>query len=303
MELSEEEFLRLLGERLPEVGDDAAVLAGGWLASCDAVVEGVHLPAGCSLRQMAARALCTALSDIAAMGGVPRWALVSLFVPRLGHRLLEEFLGGLTEVAERCGVRVVGGNTCRFPRAVVDLFVVGQMEAGLPPVRRSGARPGDLLFLTGSLGDAALGRRLLMSGQRLPPESGPLLERYLRPWPRLEEGRRLASIAHAMIDVSDGLLVDAGRLARASGVRLRLYWERLPLSRAFRELGGEPELALSGDDYELLYAVDPRHRREAARLGTWVGEVLEGDGVELVGWRGPETVGFDHFVTPWTQVS
>ena len=297
-------------------GDDAAVTVpgGATATSVDALVEGVHFRRDrASLRQIGAKALATALSDLAAVGAEPGEAYVVLGVPDdLDEDGCIEALDGIADCAAATGTTLAGGDVSRSPVLSFAITVVGHAPGPEQLVGRGGARPGDVLVLTGAIGGAAAGllaEELPDSGPRLPEEiAGRLRERLLVPVPRLEAGRALAAAgATAMIDVSDGLGGDAGHLAECSGVGLRIDAEALPLDRGVADLaeaaGREPlRLAVSGgEDYELL-ATLPAEGLDLAALAaaagvavTQVGEAVAGGGVEirLPGGRLLEPVGFD----------
>ena len=246
------------------VGDDAALLspvAGQELvAATDTLVAGVHYPEPADPASLGHRALAVNLSDLAAMGARPAWALLALTLPRADPAWLAEFAAGLDGLARAHDVALVGGDTTRGPLCVT-VTLLGHVP-GDSALRRAGAAPGDVLFVSGTPGDAAAGLALEQGRLAATPEASAYLrERFLRPQPRVALGERLRGHASACIDVSDGLLADAGKLAAASGVGLALEWEALPLSASLRAaLGVERarELALTGgDDYELCFAVHP----------------------------------------------
>jgi thiamine-monophosphate kinase len=272
------------------VGDDAAVLrppAGERLvATVDAVVEGVHFDARFAPEDVGWKALAVNLSDVAAMGARPLWALVALATPRGEDPARLARVGrGLAACARAHRIAVVGGNVTAARELSLTVTVVGSAPAGRILLRR-GARPGDLLLVSGTLGDAALGLG--------PGAAAPLARRQRRPRPRLALGRALAGIARAAVDVSDGLLQDLGHLCEASGVGAVVEVERLPLSPAYRAAArGRPrpwEAALTGgEDYELALAVAPARlaaARAAARRARTpvavVGRVVAGRGVRVV---------------------
>jgi thiamine-monophosphate kinase len=261
-----ERYFRAAGAQRADVrlgiGDDAAVLtppAGCELiATTDTLVEGVHFPAHTAPAAIGHRALAVNLSDLAAMGARPAWALLALTLPQAQEPWLEEFAAGLSALAREHKVALIGGDTTRGPLCI-SMQLLGFVPAGTA-LRRGGAHAGDLLFVSGTPGDAAAG--LALEQQRLSaPEAARayLRERFLRPKPRIALGEALREFASACIDVSDGLLGDAGKLAHASALAVELDYERLPLSPALEEtLGDEAarRLALSGgDDYELCFAV------------------------------------------------
>lgn len=300
------------------IGDDAAVLdvpAGRQLvAALDALVEGRHFPPGCEPRSIGHRALAVNLSDLAAMGATPAWCLLSLTLPAADEVFLAGFASGLLDLAEAHGVALVGGDTTGGPLVAV-VQALGTVPAGAA-LTRGGARAGDLVYVSGTPGDAAAGLRLLLdpvTGAALDDsQRRHLLDRFLYPSPRIALGQALTGLATACIDVSDGLAADAGRLAAASGCAVQLDMERLPLSPALRSFAGEAtarRLALTGgEDYELCFTIPPeRAALLAARLdnvkctATRIGTLVVGSGVTVREQGRPVTVdlaGFDHFAAP-----
>lgn len=322
--MGEFELLARVRERLPPPddarlriasGDDAAVTVpgGATATSVDAVVEGVHFDRGhASLRQIGAKALATALSDLAAMGAEPGEAYTVLGVPSdLGEDDCLRLLDGLVEVAAASGTALAGGDLTRSPALSLAITVVGHAPDADRFVTRAGAQPGDALVLTGELGGAAAGLLLLAhgdDGDSATPRAEALLARQLEPEPRLAAGRALAAAgARAMIDISDGLGGDARHLAAAGRVGLRIEAGSLPLQEGVAEVarrfGRDPlELAIGGgEDYELLAALPAAAldlEALAAAAGvpvTRIGDVVEGSGVEIRRPGGPAVAleGFD----------
>lgn len=288
------------GRVLVGPGDDAAVLRPGrrplvW--TVDALAEGTHFRLGWEApAALGRRAFRVNASDVAAMGGVPVAALVALEAPAtLAASVLDGVMRGLAADARRAGAVVVGGNVAAGRRLVVTVALLGETPGRV--VTRGGARPGDLLVVTGTLGGAGLAVWALRRGRRVPRPGVPS---------RLAAGRALARVAHAMIDVSDGLVQDAGHVARASGVTLELAAPQLPVAPACRAALGAAAAAFAataGEDYELLAAVPPRRLAALRDVGcrlTVVGRVRAGrPGVRLVDEGGrPVRLprrGFDHF--------
>ena len=288
------------------IGDDAAVLAGAgrrdWVVTTDLMIEGDHFLPGAPARAVGWKALARSLSDVAAMGAHPRYALVALAVPRATpSRWVRTFFAGMAVLARRHGVKLAGGDLSSAPQIVVDVQVLGEVSQGRAVLRR-GASAGELLFVSGTLGLSQLGLLALRRGR---VRRTPLLRRALRahryPTARLALGEALVRRARvsAMIDVSDGLSTDLAHLCQASGVGARVLAERIPavelpadLVRRFR--ANALELALNGgEDYELLFTVP---NRQAARLPkrlagvklTPIGEITRGRRITLVDSRGRE---------------
>jgi thiamine-monophosphate kinase len=300
------------------IGDDAAVVRPGrnglTVLTVDAQVEGVHFEWGLSApADIGARALAVNLSDLAAMGARPRWALVSLMLPgTLAVGDVEDLIGGLAELALRYGVAVVGGNVAQTPGpAVVDVTAVGD---GRPRrlLKRSGARPGDELLVSGEIGGAAAGLAMLRAGRSdVAPEC---VRRYRRPEPRIRLGQAVghARSARAAMDLSDGLADAAHQIADASGCGVEIDAGALPIARGARtwwaSRGEDPVIAAlgGGDDYELLFAVPPswRGRLRAVRQRvadpplTRVGVLTKDPGVCVLtreGRREQLPGGYEHF--------
>jgi len=295
------------------IGDDAALLdlpAGTELAATvDTLVAGRHFPHGTDARSIGHRALAVNLSDLAAMGATPAWATLALTVHDADAAWLERFSAGLLDLARAHGVVLVGGDTTRGP-LTVSVQLMGHVPRGAA-LRRSGAGAGDLLAVTGTLGDSGAG--LAFATAPLRGREGPaaldLIQRFEYPAPRVEFGVAARGLASAAMDISDGLVGDLPKLALASGLGAHVSVERLPLSDAMRA-AATPEQArdwalAAGDDYELLLAVPPRRfaalEAAAARLNlrlTAIGELVSGDAVtwSLNGANFVPTVcGFDHF--------
>jgi len=280
------------------------------------MIEGVHFrlrEGWSSAADVGHRALAGALSDLAAMGADPGEAYFALGLPEgFDEGLALELVEAADALALDCGVAIAGGDVVSAPALIVSVTVNGWAGEASALVGRDGARPGDLVGVTGVLG--AAGASLAIMSGRVPrgEQSGPALERAARPLPRLKEGRALADAGvHAMIDLSDGVAGDAGQIGLSSGTELRVELSRLPLcagvSEIARELGVEAcELAAGGgEDYELCFCASPADRAAIERavrgVGdvevTWVGEVGAGEpGVALLGERGDvvRIEGFEH---------
>ena len=284
-------------------GDDAAVVRADAVAvtSIDTVVDGVHFSlATHSAADVGWKALATALSDIAAMGAGPGEAYVSLAQPP-GFEGALELVEAMRSLAASQGVALAGGDVVSSPVLAVTVSVTGWSGAADRLVYRSGAQPGDLVGVTGELGGSGEGLRLLTTGGDSPHREA-LIRRHRRPQPLLATGLALAGVGvTALIDVSDGVATDAGHLARASNVLIRLRLSDLPLAPGVESA---VEAATSGDDYELLFTTPVERRaaaeRAAAATGTrvtWLGDVRAGGGrVEIVGPDGAvlDLRGYEH---------
>jgi thiamine-monophosphate kinase len=311
--MNEFEVIRRISGKLPQtppevlvpIGDDCAVLRLGdrsWALASDMLVCGHHFKGWATPEDVGYKAVAVNVSDVAAMGGTPRFVLASggAADPETTLRCMR----GVLEACEAFGVYPLGGDTTRAEALTVDVAILGQLDA--KPVLRSGARPGDLLAVTGELAASAAG---LLSLER--EDSGPqrLVNKHLRPEPRVEEGRAASRLGvGAMIDLSDGLASDARHLCERSRVGCRVDLDLLPVAADTRSfltsLGHEPEIvaATGGEDYELLIsAPQPVMEGLAESVGmpvTAIGEVTDGAaGVVFV--RGGEVVeglsGWDHF--------
>jgi thiamine-monophosphate kinase len=295
------------------IGDDAALLhclpGTDLVAAVDTLVAGRHFPADSDPRSVGHRSLAVNLSDLAAMGATPAWATLALTLPRADRRWLEEFSGGFMELAAAHGVELVGGDTTAGP-LTISVQILGQVDRG-SALRRAGAQPGDVLAVTGTLGDAGAGLALVTgrasAGDRV--AAAELIKRFEYPTPRVQFGSDARGIARAAMDLSDGLTGDLPKFARASGLAAHVDVGHLPLSDSLRSVatvGQGREWALAaGDDYELLMAVPPERFDElsgaAHRLNltlTPIGELRRGIGVtwELDGlpFAAPAR-GYEHF--------
>ena len=308
--LSEFEVIRRYFDRAPNsallgVGDDCAILrpnAGLELAvTTDMLVEGRHFTPDADPRALGHKSLAVNLSDLAAMGAAPRWALLAIGLPSVDEAWLERFSAGLFALAERFGVELVGGDTTRATSRTITIVALGEVPASVA-LYRSGARAGDDIWVSGELGGAALALHR--------PQIKEAARRLHEPEPRVELGERLRGLAHSAIDVSDGLVGDLGHIVERSQLGARLHYERIPRPKVFAGLGDpdlERDCVLSGgDDYELVFTAAVEQRDALAslardidlplsRIGSMVeGErkltVLDADGRELR-FRGA----FDHF--------
>ncbi|HEV3483588.1 MAG TPA: thiamine-phosphate kinase [Candidatus Acidoferrales bacterium] len=291
------------------IGDDAALISPRkgfeWVLSCDAFLESVHfLVNSHPADSIGFKALARATSDLAAMGAHPRIFLLTLALPnaRTG-KWLDEFLGGMGRAARKLGITIAGGDLTSSSKISISVTVLGEVSRGLA-IKRFGARPGDILFVSGRLGGAKLGLELIKSGALTTASSKQktyrkLLRPHLYPQIRVGLGAWLAArrIASAMIDISDGLSTDLARLCAASGVGARIWAERVPCvkvpsrsaSKLLPALKLDPlQMALhGGDDYELLFSVPHRNVQRLRRAPGFseiasIGEIERGGQIKLV---------------------
>jgi len=303
------------------IGDDAAVLdvpPGTQLVACtDTMVEGVHFLEGTDAADLGWKSLAVNLSDLAAMGAEPAWALLALTLPEADSKFVEGFGQGFAELAARHRVALVGGDTTQGPLSVT-VTALGTVLRGTA-LTRGGARIGDAVFVTGTLGDGAGALHLIRDsgpGTRDPDKQAALrsqstlFQRMHRPEPRVAVGLALRGIASACIDVSDGLLADLGHVCTASGVAAELDLDAVPVSAELRaQFDGAAclEFAMTGgDDYELCFTA-PAERESAiaaalAQAGchaTRIGRIVAGAGVRVLDANGGRidtpNVGWEHF--------
>lgn len=305
------------GDVLLGVGDDAAVVdvPSGYrlVAAVDTIVEGIHFPNQSSAEDIAYRALAVNLSDMAAMGAEPRWFTLSLCVPAIDETWMNAFASSLKLLAAQFNVQLIGGDTVKGPLNI-SIQILGVVESD-KWLTRAGASPGDLIFVSGCLGEAAGGLQLLLHPRHASTaleeqHSQRLITRFLRPEPRVALGRLLRLHASAAMDVSDGLLTDLRKLCVASGCGARLQLEQLPASPALQAMFDaercEQLMLCGGDDYELLFTIAPSQLpviAQAIALSgvtcTQIGVLDKSSAVSCL--RNDEHVtindtGFDHFL-------
>lgn len=322
--MAEFDLIALIKRRCPKaradvrlgIGDDAAVVAvpaGHELVICvDTLVAGVHFPLDTDAADIGWKSLAVNLSDLAAMGASPAWALLSLTLPAADADFVSRFVDGFAELAALYQLELIGGDTTRGPLSIT-VAVHGFVPSGRA-LRRAAAQVGDVAFVSGTLGDAAGGLRCLQSSDaKRPPidvACAMLISSLNRPSPRVAAGLALRDLAHACIDVSDGLLADLGHVARASGVGIEIEEDGLPGSTALFEcFDVDTARALQlhgGDDYELAFtvaeteiaAMQAAMSRAGCRVSR-IGRVIAEAGVHVVdrnGMRKPiQGNGWEHF--------
>jgi thiamine-monophosphate kinase len=278
--------------------DDAAVLEmgeGALVLTHDMIVEGVHYLPGDPPEDVAWKLVAVNLSDLAAKGARPIGVLLGF---TLGDEAWDQaFAAGLGTALTAFGIPLLGGDTVSAPTRVLGLTALGRTDGPAPS--RAGATPGDLLWVSGAIGDAGAGLKALQAGEDAPA----LIERYRTPRPRLEAGERLAPLVRAMMDVSDGLLIDASRMAAASQCGVEIELDAVPRSPHFP--GTAIEAATAGDDYELLFALRPDDAAAVLALGdeiglpfSRIGRFVAGAGLTLTEDGAsvtlPDSLGYEH---------
>jgi thiamine-monophosphate kinase len=284
-------------------GDDAAILSPSgktdWVLSCDAFIENVHFhPKLHPPDSVGYKSLARATSDLAAMGATPRYFLLTLVLSKpLTGSWLAGFLKGMARTSRELGIFIIGGDTTAGRTAAISITVLGEIPQG-KAILRSGAKAGDLIYVSGPLGRAQLGLDLVLASHALDPKLRAAIRPHLYPKIRIELGAWLAKnrIATAMMDISDGLSTDLARLCSASGVGARIYADKIPCTtippsvlRKFRNRKFDPlQMALhGGEDYELLFTVSQNHARmldHTPKLGTLtaIGEITKFKKIMLI---------------------
>lgn len=297
--------LKTFGDVVVGIGDDAAVVRknGGYLfLTTDVLIEDVHFSLSwekfvSNLFFLIGRKLiAVSLSDVASMGGVPLYALVNLCLPSdYDYKRIEELYDGISEISKEYSVSVLGGDTSRSKVFAFSSFVVGE---GTSYMLRSGAVVGDLVAVTGTLGDSGAGLEQLLRGRIVEKT---LVDKFLNPIPRVREGREALSLGvNAATDISDGLVFNLYTIAESSGVAVHFYSDKIPISQSLLSYTSDGLKALEyalfgGEDYELIVTFNERLLSSVENLGfTVIGEVREGRGVYLDGQL-VEKKGYDHF--------
>ena len=310
-------FTRPAANAVLGVGDDCAlvdVTNGMDLAvSTDTMVSGTHFFPDVDPENLGHKALAVNLSDIAAMGGLPYWAMLALTLPQVDHAWLEAFAKGFFDLAQEYNVSLIGGDTTRGQTLVLTVTIMGEVPAGAA-LRRSGAKVGNDVWVSGNVGDAALavahryGKIVLEA-----PDYREAVMRLYEPTPRVALGQALRGLATAAIDISDGLLADLTHICRLSGVGATVDLNSVPVSAiGAKHIGsdeGRNAILAGGDDYELCFTANPNSRESIQDLEnvlgvpiTRIGQIKRGKGVSLLGDDGkPVKIdgrGYDHFKGP-----
>jgi thiamine-monophosphate kinase len=300
------------------IGDDVAVIemeSKVLLVTTDILIEDIHFNRSwIDPYSLGSKALAVNLSDIAAMGGIPKYFLISIGLPKnLPLSFISSFYRGLKKEAKRFRVELIGGDTSLSQKIVINICLLGEGRKR-DLLFRKGARVGDDLFVSGTLGDAALGLKILQEKKKIKGAEG-LIKKHLSPCPRVKMGQAIAKHhwATAMIDVSDGLLIDTSHLLQESGVGVQVWEDRILLSRLYQKwvhsFSKDPfQFALSGgEDYELLFTAPIEMRKRISSLSrslkipiTRIGEILpKKEGLHIIRKDGkdysPSRLGFEHF--------
>ncbi len=304
-----------LSNIVKSVGDDAAVLALApnqqLVTSIDTLVSGVHFPSNTSPYDIGHKALAVNLSDLAAMGSKPEWFTLALTLPEIDHEWLSEFSRGLKKLAEKSGIALVGGDTTRGPLAI-SIQVMGSVASG-KALYRSGAKQGDKIYVTGSLGDGAAGLFSIQNKLSLTDDHAEYCQQRLnRPTPRLNESDFIKDFASACIDISDGLLQDLSHILKQSNLSTseqtlgaKVDLSQVPLSEALKSINNQLaiEFALTGgDDYELLFTIPETLKAEFLKASksseycfSCIGLITNEKGIIDSNNNLLKTTGFNHF--------
>jgi thiamine-monophosphate kinase len=307
-------FSKLTAQRedvLLGIGDDCALLScptnQSIAVSIDSLVEGVHFFADVCPKTLGHKSLAVGLSDLAAMGATPSWFTLALSLPDVDREWLQSFSTGLAELAAEHNIQLVGGDTTRGPLTIsIQVHGIVDHEKAL---KRSAAKVGDLVYVTGTLGDAGLALQAKLNSEHYSSLSEADLDyaiaRLEQPTPRVEIGQKLLGLASAAIDISDGLAADLGHILEQSGVGATIELDKLPLSETLKKLAHQnaSELALSsGDDYELCFTIPKQHQNELETvLGdqcTLIGVIEQQNGLRFLDSGENRIIkegGYDHF--------
>jgi len=309
--MDEARFVRFLEERFPfshgtGIGDDTSVVKSGdryQLITKDLFIENVHFSLDYyTLEEAALKSVAVNLSDIAAMGGEPLYFYLGLGFPRrLGEDANRAFFSGLEKACKQWRVELAGGDFSSAGHLYISITMVGKAKN---PIYRKGARAGDLIGITGVTGESAIGLKLLQKGIR----TGPMVQKHKTVQPEIEKGLILSRYVNAMIDVSDGILIDLKRVLAASGVGAAIRYENIPVTREIKETCARLQLdeyetvLAGGEDYVLLFTLSPEKEKALRREHIdyfIIGEITTNEGELIVKDRGKsietKTDGYDHF--------
>ena len=297
------------------IGDDCAIVSvpeDRQLAmTTDTLIDGVHFPSGTSPEDIACKAIAVNLSDLAAMGAEPAWLTLALSLPRLDESWIKSFSDSFRTTAEKYHVQLIGGDTTQGPLSIT-VQAMGLVEPD-NIMRRDGARTGDLIYVSGTLGDAAAGLRILQQGQAVDTNQAWLANRLNRPQARVELGLKASSYCKCAIDISDGLAADLGHVLEASNCGATVNIDSIPLSHQLVEYSinrneVDWDMVLSGgDDYELCLVVNPEHEDKLMQTAseislalTRIGVIEQHTTLNIVDNKGtkylPDRGGYEHFI-------
>ena len=297
------------------IGDDAAIVNppedSRLVITTDTLNEGVHFYPDCKPQDIGHKSLAVSLSDIAAMGARPLWATLNLSLPNIDHQWLKYFSDGLYQLADAYNLKIVGGDLVKGPLSIT-VQVVGCLQ-NHQKLLRDACQEEDLIYVTGYLGDAAQGLKLIKNDSTLQSkfdEQNYFLERLLKPMPRLDVSSHIVEYAHSAIDISDGFLIDLQRMLSVSNKGAHINLDMIPISRAMqgviKHIGDVKDLLVGGEDYELIFTIKPD---DQIRLENYfsskkimvseIGKIVTGSGISLFSNNQlselPENFGFDHF--------
>jgi thiamine-monophosphate kinase len=297
------------------VGDDAAIVNSQdyskLVITTDTLNVDVHFYADCRGEHVGHKSLAVSLSDIAAMGATPLWATLSLSLPNIDHEWLEKFSNGLYNLADQHNVRLVGGDLVKGPLSIT-VQVIGYLKTQ-QQLLRSGCQEDDLIYVSGYLGDAAMGLSILKKNSKLPlskNDENYFLKKLHTPTPRFDVSNHIAEYATSAIDISDGFLIDLQRMLSMSNKAAVIEVEKIPVSDVMQnnteDISGVDNLLIGGEDYELIFTIKPEHKIRLEKyfaaeniLVTEIGKVEVGSGISLIhngqGSTLPAISGFDHF--------
>jgi len=291
------------------IGDDCAILEipqnRQLVTSTDTLISGVHFPEATSAEDVGYKALAVNLSDLAAMGAEPAWMSLALTLPEENHDWLEKFVKGFSDLAKQYNVQLIGGDTTKGPLSItVQIYGFIQKDKTL---RRDCAKAGDLIYVTGSIGDAGLGLKKIFNKLEA---LNKCLQQLNRPEPRVEIAQALTNISCCAIDISDGLLADLGHIAKESQCAAIIEVDKIPLSTELKSYYKNDidwqQVITSGDDYELCFTIDKSNKDKLKDIQntfgvllTCIGEIVDGKGVNCIDANGCElkisSQGYNHF--------
>jgi thiamine-monophosphate kinase len=297
------------------VGDDAAIVSppkdSKLVVTTDTLNSGVHFFPDCKPEHLGHKALAVNLSDIAAMGATPLWATLSLSLPDTNHEWLDRFSNSFYSLAEIYNMKLVGGDMVKGPLSIT-IQIIGSVNSQ-QALLRSNCKEGDLIYVSGCLGDAAFGLKLLQDDYTIPLSSKDknyFLNKFHMPNPRFDISEIIKLYAHAAIDISDGFIIDLQRMTNASGKGAEISLEKIPISTSMKKFVNNDddikELLVGGEDYELIFTIDKNHKSKLEEYSndkniifSEVGKVVRGSDISMfsngIKVELPKNIGHDHF--------